>query len=96
MFFQKIVFADDKISFTNPLVSSSFKDLVNGLLNMIFTVSLPLTILLLITGAILIATSGGDEKRIEMGKKCIIYTLIGFILILISKGILGLLTYLTK
>jgi len=96
IFLPKLVLAQTIIAFTNPLRTSNFWVLVNNILNIIFTVALPIVIILIISGAILIVTAAGNERQITLGKNCIIYSLVGLSLILMSKGIMGLLAYLLR
>ncbi len=84
------------ITFTNPLRSASFQRLVENTINVIFTLSLPLTVVMIVVGGIIMVTAGGSEAQIESGKKIITYTLIGFLIVLMSKGIMALIEYLVK
>lgn len=95
-FFPFLVLAGTTITFRNPFSTSDFWELVGTILNILFTVALPLTLILVITGGILITTAGGNERNVELGKKCIIYSLIGLLLIIMSRGIIGLLIYLGR
>jgi hypothetical protein len=94
--FPKFVFAQTTIAFRNPLQTSSFWVLVDNILNIIFTITLPIVVVLIIAGAILITTAAGNERQINIGKNCIVYSLIGLILVIMSKGILGLIFYLSR
>jgi hypothetical protein len=96
IFFPKLILAQTTINFRNPLETSNFWVLVNNILNIIFTVSLPIVIVLIIVGAILIVTAAGNERQISMGKNCIVYSLVGLSLVLMSKGIMSLIAYLLK
>jgi hypothetical protein len=96
IFLPKIALAQTIVTFPNPLQTSNFWVLVNNILNIIFTVSLPIVIVLIIVGAILIVTAAGNERQISMGKNCIVYSLVGLSLVLMSKGIMGLIAYLLR
>jgi hypothetical protein len=41
-------------------------------------------------------TAAGNERQISMGKNCIVYSLVGLSLVLMSKGIMSLIAYLLK
>lgn len=84
------------VSFINPLRTSNFWEFVRQILNLIFTIALPLTVVIIIIGGGLLVTAAGNEKQIEMGKKCIMYSLIGLVLIIMSNGIIRLLQYLIQ
>ena len=96
IFLPALVLAQTVISFQNPVGSPNFWVLVNNILNIIFTVTLPIAVVLIIVGAILIVTAAGNERQISFGKNCIIYSLVGLSLVLMSKGIMGLLAYLLR
>lgn len=84
------------VSFENPLKTNEFWEFVRQIANLIFTIALPLTIVIIIIGGGLLITAAGNEKQIEMGKKCIMYSLIGLVLIIMSNGIIRLLRYLIQ
>lgn len=80
---------DDQICIQNPLKSCSFEDLTNAIINFIFYIALALAPLMIIIGAGYFITALGDTKRIETGKNLIIYTLIGFTIVLFAKGLVS-------
>jgi len=54
----------------------------------IFSQSIVLVVLMILIGAYVIATSGGNIKRVQLGKRIIIWTLIGYTVILLARGII--------
>ena len=78
------------ICIENPINACSFEDLVNNLINFVFYIALALTPLMIIFGAFFLLTAGEDPKRVETGRRIIIYTLIGFTIILLAKGLVAL------
>jgi hypothetical protein len=78
------------INIENPINATSFEALVNNLINFIFYIALALTPLMIIFGAFFLLTAGEDPKRVETGKNIILYTLIGFTIILLAKGLVAL------
>lgn len=95
LFFPFLVSAKT-ITFQNPLRTNNFWEFVRQILNLIFTLAVPLTVVIIIIGGLLLVTAGGNEKQVEMGKKCIMYSLIGLVLIIMSNGIIRLLQYLIQ
>jgi len=80
-----------QIVLQNPLAHDTFEELITALIRVIFNIALILAPLMIIVGAFYFLTAGGDSKNIETGKKIIFYTLIGFVIILLSRGIIELL-----
>jgi len=80
------------IAVNNPLNSDTLDTTIDRLLSLLFNISLGLGPLLIIIGAVIISTAGGDPGRIETGKKIIIYTIIGLVVVFLSAGLSALLT----
>ena len=79
------------ITIENPLEAKTFEDLVNAIIHFIFIVAVALAPLMILIGAFYIMSAGGDPKRVETGKKIILYALIGFAIILFAKGLVAIL-----
>jgi hypothetical protein len=84
------------ISFPNPLETQSFKELAENIGNIIFTLALPLTVVMILVSGLLMITAAGKESQIALGKKVFIISIVALILIIASKGILRLFEYLIK
>ncbi|HDL74932.1 MAG TPA: hypothetical protein ENH06_00925 [bacterium] len=83
--------APGEICIDNPLNSCSFEGLIFGIIDFIFTISLVLVPIMIVIGGFYFVTSMGDPKKFETGRKIIFYSLIGFVVILMSKGIISML-----
>lgn len=79
-----------QVEITNPIKYDTFAELIEGILDFIFRIALILTPLLIIIGAFYIITAVGDPEKIKTGKRVIIYTLIGFLIIIIARGLIAL------
>jgi cytochrome bd-type quinol oxidase subunit 2 len=77
------------IEIKNPLKAESFEALINNLINFFFYLAVALTPLMITIAGIQYLTAGGDEKKIESAKKIITYTIIGFAIILLAKGLIS-------
>lgn len=73
----------------NPLQACDFEEIINSIINFIFYVAIALSPFMIIIGAFYLLTSGGEPRRIDTGKKIILYTLIGFAIVLLAKGIMN-------
>jgi len=78
------------ICIENPIKACSFEDLTNSVINFIFYIALAMAPLMIIIGAFYLLTAGADPKRVETGKNIILYTLIGFTLVLLAKGLVAI------
>jgi hypothetical protein len=76
----------------NPLKYKTFADLINAIIDLAWTVSLVLAPLLIIIGGFYFISSVGDPSKVETGKKIILYTLIGLLIIMIAKGLIVFMT----
>jgi hypothetical protein len=84
--------AQESVEIGNPLPEfHSFWDLLDALIDFIFYVSIPLAALLIVIAAYFFLASGGEPEKVRQAKHIIIYTLIGLIVIFLSKAIIALL-----
>lgn len=73
----------------NPLSpSSDIYDLLNRILGYIFYIITPIAIGMILWGAFQILFSAGDPKKATVGRQTILYTVIGYIIIISSGGII--------
>lgn len=75
------------IELTNPLSCEDVTCVVQKIINGIFTLSIPVTVLMILVGAFQLLTAGGQEEKIKSGKNTIKWAVIGFGLVIISLGL---------
>ena len=75
----------------NPLAADTFEKLIDNLITFIFWIALALFPLMIVIAGIYFVTAAGNPEQIEKAKSIILYTLIGFIVILVAKGFIELL-----
>ncbi|PIR89685.1 hypothetical protein COS93_00220 [bacterium (Candidatus Gribaldobacteria) CG07_land_8_20_14_0_80_33_18] len=80
--------ADVKIE--SPIKYENIPDLINSIVNYIFWVGLALAPLMIVIGALMIMSSGGDPNKVTTGRNIIIYACIGLAIILFAKGIIAI------
>ncbi len=77
----------------NPLEIDSIEGLIQNIVDWIFKIALIIAPIIIVIAGIVIITAGGNPDRITKGKKIIIWTVIGFLIIVFSKGIINLIEY---
>lgn len=75
------------IRIENPLTAENFQQLVDRIINFIFTIAIVAAPLLVVVGAIYLLTSAGDPKKVDIGKKIILYAFIGLAIVFLAKGL---------
>ena len=80
-----LVLAD--ITIDNPIAATDFKDLINSIIDFLFTVSLFIVPIVIIIGGFFFITAAGNASQIETGKRLVLYAIIGFIIIIMAKGL---------
>ncbi len=71
----------------NPLQADDFNELIDSIINIIFNLSLLLAPLMIVVAGFLFVTAAGDPNRVNTAKKIILWTAVGFLIVLLSKGI---------
>ena len=72
----------------NPLGTNKFEDLVERAIDWLIMISAPILVIVIIWGAFLMMTAGGNENKYTQGKKTITYAVIGFAVILLARGLI--------
>jgi len=79
------------IDLPNPLKYNEFKDLVDAFINFIFWVGISLAPVMVLIAAFNFMTAGGDPYKVDIAKKILLYTAIGLAVVLMAKGLIGVL-----
>ena len=75
----------------NPLEFNSLEELMNRIVNFVFIIALSVVPALYVIGGFMMVTSAGDATKFGKGMKMLLYTSIGLVIILLSRGIVALL-----
>ncbi len=84
----------NQICICNPINAGKFEDIINNLIDFIFKIAIVLAPLMIIVGGFLFITSAGDPKKTSQAKSLMIWTAVGLLILLLSKGILGIINQL--
>lgn len=85
---------EGKFCLCNPLKAETFEELIDNLINFVFQIAVVLAPLLIIIGGLYVIFAAGDPYKVERGKKIILWTIIGFVIVLLAKAIGGIIRYL--
>lgn len=75
------------LTLANPLGSNSIIKIISNVLDWLIIYSIPILALMILIGGFQILTAKDSPEKVASGRKTIQYAVIGFIIILISKGI---------
>lgn len=72
----------------NPLNTTDIRVLINKIIDLLFTLGIPLAVLLILWAGFLFLTSGGNPQKVNQAKATLLWTIVGFSILLLSKGII--------
>lgn len=76
------------VELDNPLgKGATFITIINNILNYLIYISVPILALMILIGGFQILTARDNPEKISSGRKTIMYAVIGFVIVLISKGV---------
>lgn len=79
--------AQTNVEIPNPLKVQSISQLIDRIVTYVIGIATIIFPLIIIYGAWQFLSTGGDMEKVTIARKTITYAVIGYILILISKGI---------
>ncbi len=74
----------------NPLSSGSIPDLINKIGEFIYWIAIIIAPLMIIIAGFYFLTAAGDPNRLKTAKNIILWTVIGFAVVMFSKGLISL------
>ena len=80
----------NQVCICNPIQATEFEGIIDNIIDFIFKIALVLAPLMVVIGGVLLVTSGGNAQQITQAKNLILWTAIGFFILLLAKGILSL------
>jgi hypothetical protein len=79
--------ASGDVTIPNPIKSQTIPDLINNMVNYLIGIATILLPLAIIYSAYLFMSAGGDMEKVIKGRQALTWTIVGYMLILISKGV---------
>jgi len=78
------------LNIKNPLTEGTqFEDIIDNLIDFIFNVAIVLAPLTTIAAGFLLVTAGGNLEQVNRAKAMIMWSIVGFLIILLAKGIMA-------
>ena len=75
------------ITLQNPAGSDTIAELIHNITSGLVTIATPIVAIMVLIGAFQILFAAGDPEKFKLGKKTILYTIIGYAIILVASGI---------
>ena len=75
------------IILTDPLGGKTFIEVINSVLNFLIYISVPILALMILVGGFQILWAKDSSEKVQKGKDTIKYAVIGFTVVLCSKGV---------
>ena len=86
-----LVSAIEIIEIENPLGAKDFRGFIDAIITFLFNVALAVVPLMVVIAGFYLVTAAGEPARVQTAKNIILYTIVGFIIILLAKGFIALL-----
>lgn len=75
------------IELPNPLGVSNINDLINKIIDGLIIFAAPVAVAMVIWAAYLFMSSGGDPKKITTARSALLWTVVGYAILLLAKGV---------
>lgn len=77
------------ITIEPPSKWQTFQEAIEAIISFLFWVSVALVPIMIIIGGAYFVFSGGSPDKVRMAKNIILYTIIGFLIVLLAKAIVS-------
>lgn len=75
------------ITIPNPLQADTIPELLDNIVDFLILISAPILTIMVLWAGFLFLVSGGDPNKVVTARNALIWSAVGFAVILISKGI---------
>ncbi len=73
----------------DPPVKGNLADLIKKIWHYLYWISFPIATLMIIIAGFMFVTAGGNQNQIKKGKDIILYTAVGFLVIILASGVVS-------
>lgn len=78
------------VEIPNPLRWDSIEEVINGIIDFLMIIVIPIGTVMIIVGGLQYMLSGGSEDKVRKAKSTILYAIIGVAIVLSVKFIVGI------
>jgi len=78
----------DRACICNPLQTTNFTGIIGNILNFLFNIAIVLSPIMLVIAGVLFITAAGKPEQISKARQILIWTAVGFGVILLSRGLI--------
>lgn len=78
----------DTVCIKNPLQFESLEQLLNAIIDFLIKIGAPLAVIMIIYAGLTWMFAAGEPEKISKARSIIIWTIVGYSIILVAKGIL--------
>jgi hypothetical protein len=82
----------NSVTIVNPLKANSFTELIDRVMGYALEVATALLVLMILVSAFQLLSAAGNTEKISVAKKTIFYSVIGYVIILIAKGLTSIIS----
>lgn len=82
-------FADEFTGFENPIGSSDFFGVIDGVLDFLFPFGVAIAVIMVFVGAFQWLTAGGDTKKIIAGRGTLLWVAVGIAVLAFARVIVA-------
>ena len=75
------------VTIEDPLGGGTVWGLLDKIIDFLFTIGIPLAVVMILWAALQFLTAAGNPQRIQSAKNTLIWTLVGFAILILAKGI---------
>lgn len=78
------------LEFRNPLQAEDLRELIDAILIWIFWLSIPSGVIMILYAGLTMMTAAGNPEKFDKGKKILLWTVIGLVIVFIGEGFVTL------
>ena len=78
--------ASNPVTLTNPLSCQNLSCVANNVAGFLQYLALAIAVIMVLVGAFQMITAGGDPEKFSKGRKTLLYTAVGVVVVIIAGG----------
>ncbi len=78
------------VGIQNPLKSNDLSQLLDNIINFLLTLAAPIAVIMMIYAGYLFITASDNEEKVKTARKTMLYVVIGVAILILSKGVVTL------